>query len=288
MTTTETAAAKPGAAPRPWGLWRRQIAAILRLEARKSFLGRRALLLYLLSSVPIAAALLFNLVVLFAGLPNTRIGATAEGFAKLYDGLFLRTIIYFGCAWVFINLFRGEMLDKSLHYYLLSPVRRPVLVAGKFLSGLLASIALFGGSTAASYLGFCLAHGGDEFRKYLFSGPGLGHLVGYLGVTALACVGYGSIFLLLGLFLKNPILPAALIFFWEWLNFLLPPVLKKLSVIHHLKSLAPKQVGGRLFEWSADPTSPWLAIGGLLVVSAAMLLLSGWRIRRMEIDYGED
>ncbi|MBV8202261.1 MAG: hypothetical protein JOZ15_16700, partial [Acidobacteria bacterium] len=33
-------AAQPAA---PWALWRRQLAAVVRLELRKSFLGRRAL-----------------------------------------------------------------------------------------------------------------------------------------------------------------------------------------------------------------------------------------------------
>lgn len=298
MTTTETAAAKRGIAPRPpsgprpWALWRRQIAAILRLEARKNFLGRRALLLYLLALLPVAGTTLFALVALLIDRNETIGGETihwAGGiYAGLFEGLVLRTVTYFGCAWVFINLFRGEVLDKSLHYYLLSPVRRQVLVAGKFLAGLLASGLLFGGSTAVSYLMFRLPFGTEAIRQHLFEGPGLGHLAAYLGIIALACLGYGSIFLLLGLYLKNPILPAILIYLWEWLNFLLPALLKKLSVIHYLKSLLPVPVSDGTFALPVDPTPAWISVTGLLVFSAVLLLLSGWRIQRMEIDYGED
>lgn len=295
MTTTETAAVKPGAAPkppampRPWALWRRQIAAILRLEARKSFLGQRALLLYLLALLPVAGAALFAVVSLFVEQRGGESIQWAGGiYAAFFHGLVMRTVTYFGCVWVFTNLFRGEVLDKSLHYYLLSPVRRHVLVAGKFLSGLLASVVLFGGSTAVSYLVFRLPFGAEAIRQHLFEGPGLGHLAAYVGITALACLGYGSIFLLLGLYLKNPILPAALIYFWEWLNFLLPALLKKLSVVHYLKSLLPVPVSEGAFALPVDPTPAWIAILGLLVLSAVMLLLSGWRIQRMEIDYGED
>ncbi len=61
----------------------------------------------------------------------------------------------------------------------------------------------------------------------------------YLGITALACIGYGAVFLIIGLFFRNPIIPAILIYGWEWINFLLPPLLKKLSVIHYLHSLTP-------------------------------------------------
>ena len=31
----------------------------------------------------------------------------------------------------------------------------------------------------------------------------------YLGITVLACIGYGAVFLTLGLFFRNPMLPAA-------------------------------------------------------------------------------
>ena len=50
-------------------------------------------------------------------------------------------------------------------------------------------------------------HFGPAGRAYVFAGPGLGQLAAYLSVTALACLGYGSIFLALSLVFKNPILP---------------------------------------------------------------------------------
>ena len=38
---------------------------------------------------------------------------------------------------------RGEIVDRSLHYYFLSAVRREVLIVGKYFSGLVTSIVLF-------------------------------------------------------------------------------------------------------------------------------------------------
>src|SRR5712672_687243 len=52
-------------------------------------------------------------------------------FATSFQTYFLRLAVFFGCAGIFLNLFRGEMLDKSLHFYLLTPMRREVLLAGK-------------------------------------------------------------------------------------------------------------------------------------------------------------
>ena len=68
---------------------------------------------------------------------------------------------------------------------------------------------------------------------------GLGHWAAYVGVTVLACLGYGAVFLLIGLLARTPIIPAALILGWETINFLLPPVLKKISVTYDLESLSP-------------------------------------------------
>ena len=58
-------------------------------------------------------------------------------FATIFRFYFLRLAVFFGCVGIFTNLFRGEMLDKSLHFYLLTPVRREILLAGKYLAGLL-------------------------------------------------------------------------------------------------------------------------------------------------------
>ena len=85
-------------------------------------------------------------------------------------------------------------------------------------------------------------HYGAEARDFVFSGPGLGHLGSYLLVTVLACLGYGSLFLLLGLLARNPILPAVPILIWESMNHILPSSLKFLSVIFYLEPLLPVEV----------------------------------------------
>src|SRR5579863_4546692 len=69
-------------------------------------------------------------------------------FATIFQFFYLRLCVFFGCVGVFANLFRGEMLDKSLHFYLLAPMRREVLLAGKYLAGLLAAVVIFTTGTA--------------------------------------------------------------------------------------------------------------------------------------------
>lgn len=278
----EGATPSPG---RPWSLWGRQIASIMRLEVRKNFLGKRAILIYLLAATPILLMAALSAQLSWVHSRDNNIGEINIIFANLYEGLILRTIIFFGCAWIFMNLFRGEVVDRSLHYYFLCPVRREVLVVGKYVSGLIASLVLFTISTAGSLL-FLYIGLGSSGANYFFDGAGKGQAMGYLGITVLACVGYGAAFLVIGLFFRNPIIPALLIYGWEFINFLLPPVLKKISVIHYLHSLAPVPVPEGPFAMVAEPTPAYLSIPGLLVITAVVLALASFQIRRMEIKYG--
>jgi ABC-type transport system involved in multi-copper enzyme maturation permease subunit len=267
-----------------WDLWTRQTLAIMRLEIRKNFLSRRALLLYLIAVAPLVL-----LTVLALLPPDTdemeNFSQFSQVYAAIYGGLILRTLVFFGCAWVFMNLFRGEVVDRSLHYYFLSPVRREVLVVGKYLSGLIATITLFSittiGSMSVLYFGIFPA----ESQEYFFGGAGAGQMLTYLGVTILACVGYGAVFLIVGLFFRNPIIPGLLLYGWEWINFLLPPLLKKISVIHYLQSLVPVRMSEGPFAVLVEPTPAWISVPSLLLFTGVVLFLASLHIRRMEISY---
>jgi hypothetical protein len=133
-----------------WALWRRQIAAILRLEVRKNFTGKRSFLIYLLALLPVF--IMAALVSVHADDIRENFGESSVIFANLYEGMILRTVVFFGCAWIFMNLFRGEVVDRSLHYYFLTPARREVLVVGKYLSGLVTTVVMFGVATVGSML----------------------------------------------------------------------------------------------------------------------------------------
>lgn len=283
----DTVSNQTGRSSLPWALWLRQIAAIFRFELHKNFLGRRALLIYLLALLP-----LFPLLVLAIFQPPgnewKEFNNYSVIYSVLYNGLILRTIVFFGCAWIFMNLFRGEIVDRSLHYYFLSAVRREVLVAGKYFSGLVTTVVLFVFTTVAAMLLLYLPHFYSQSVRYFTEGYGLTQLLTYAGITVLACIGYGAFFLVVGLFVRNPIIPALLLYGWEWLNFLLPPLLKKISVIHYLNSLTPVPIQEGPFAVVAEPTPAWIAIPSMLGVTLLVLVIAAYRIRHMEIRYGSD
>jgi len=209
-------------------------------------------------------------------------------YSVFFNSVILRTIVFFGCAWIFMNLFRGEIVDRSLHYYFLSSVRRELLVTGKYLSGLLTSVILFTIVTVVCMMLIFVPHSFSSSLRFFFEGAGLSQLFWYVTITILACIGYGAFFLVVGLFVRNPIIPALVLYGWEWINFLLPPLLKKISVIHYLNSLVPVPISEGPFAVVAEPTPAWISIPGLLIVTALVLFLAGTRIRRMEVRYGTD
>ena len=283
--TIETRAA--GARDSSWSLWLRQILAIMRLDVEKNFFGKRAVLVYFLAAMPIG---LLGLIAILP--PQARewmdFSQYPATFAVIYNTLILRTVIFFGCAWVFMNLFRGEIVDRSLHYYFLSAVRRDVLITGKYLSGLVTSVILFTAVTVISMLLLFFPHFFGASTRFFLDGAGLGQLFTYAGITILACLGYGAFFLVVGLFFRNPIIPALSLYGWEWLNFLLPPLLKKISVIHYLNSLIPVPISEGPIAVAATPTPAWISVPGLLIVTALVLFVASRRIRKMEIRYGSD
>jgi hypothetical protein len=214
-------------------------------------------------------------------------------FAGVFQFFFIRLAVFFGCLGIFMNLFRGEMLDKSLHYYLLAPIRREILLLGKYLAGLLAASVIFTASAGLQMIATFSAFDSNTISRYLYQENGLSQIAAYLGVTVLACVGYGSVFLAAGLLYRNPIIPAAIVLIWEAANPLLPALLKKFSVIYYLKALCPLQIPAdpgmpallQMLVSNGDPISSYLAVFGLLALSIIVLGASSLKVRTLEINY---
>ena len=272
-------------AEQPWELWTRQIAAILRMDLRKNFLSRRGIWIYLLAFAP-AALIAVHVVVDRAS--STSMRTDTEVLAGIFQFFYLRFAVFFGCLGIFTWLFRGEIIEKSLHYYFLAPVKREVLLVAKFLGGLLTSVTLFGLGIGLSF-SLMYTHFGAAGQYYIFNGPGMGQLLAYLGVTALACIGYGSFFLTLSLIMKNPIIPAVLVLGWETFNPVLPTLAQRLSVTYYLKQLCPVSIPAdglmALFTVVSEPVSTFAAILGPIVLATLVLLLAAKFVRRLEISY---
>ena len=281
------------ATPNRWQIWRSQLRTIVRLELKKNFFRWRGFWVYLLAFGPaviIGAHSIASMYEAARGGHGHSLDKDTEIMAGIFQIFYLRLGIFFGCMGIFSRLFRGDVIEKSLHYYFLAPVRRELLALGKYLAGAVASIFFFGMGVLTSFV-LMYIHYGQEGKAFVL-GPGLSQLGAYLGVTALACIGYGALFLLMGLVFRNPIIPSVVILLWEGINNVLPSVLKKFSVVFYLEPLCPVEVPATglaaLFTVSADPLPTWLAVPGLLVVAALILAYACVRVRRVEISYSTD
>lgn len=288
VTTGQGMTASPSMGPGlDWGLLGRQLWGVLRLELRYSLFSRRALATGFLAFAPVGILMLWAMTPVAREVSEGGATHLMSMFAWLYAG-YMRTCIFLSALILFMSSFRGDVLQRSLHYYFLSPVRREVLVIGKFLAAWFAGTLTFLTSTTLIYLLVFIPLGVGGLSHHLFQGPGLGHLMGYLGITVLAVGGYGAIFLLAGLFLRNPVVAAILIWGWEGINFFLPALLKKFSVIFYMQSLYPVPLPTQIFAIVAEPISAWLAVPGLLLFIVLLLAAAAWRCRRLEINYGDD
>jgi len=216
-------------------------------------------------------------------------------FAGIFQYFYLRLAIFFGCLGIFMYLFRGEMSNRTLHFWFLAPARREVLLAGKYAAGLIASAAIFGGGAVLTLAAMLWPHDPVEVQAFWNAG-GMGQVFWYAAAAALGCVGYGSVFLAVGLYVRNPIIPAAVLLAWEGVNGILPHVLQKMSVLYYLQSLCPVPAPMdddaptliRLLAAPAAPASGPGAILGLLLLTAFVLWIAALAVRRMQISYGAE
>ncbi|HET7218839.1 MAG TPA: hypothetical protein VFJ02_12375, partial [Vicinamibacterales bacterium] len=184
---------------------------------------------------------------------------------------------------------------RTLHYWFLAPARREVVLAGKYVAGLIASTTIFSGGALLAFAMMIWPHDAVEVQTYWNAG-GMAHGFWYAMAAALGCVGYGSVFLAIGLYIRNPIVPAAVLLAWEASSGVLPHMLQKISILYYVQSLcpvpAPIDDGApaliRLLAAPAAPASRPAAILGLLLLTAFVLWIASRAVRRMEISYGAE
>src|SRR5262249_31388872 len=156
---------------------------------RRNLFAKRAWWIYFLAFVPTVIILIHTLVARHLQFTMSEDQMVLAGIMQFY---YIRLGIFFGCLGIFSRLIRCEMIVRSLHFYLLSPVRREVLLLAKFAAGAISALALFGTAMIANfvliYIGF-----GPAGTDYMFNGAGMGQLEAYLVIVVLACLGYGSV-----------------------------------------------------------------------------------------------
>ena len=277
-----------------WQLWRSQMAAIVWMELKKNFIIEARLLDLSAGGGACSAGLAPLLLWPSSGRrrPGTICRRTPPFSPSCFSVFILRPAVYFGCVGIFTYLFRGEVVERSLHYYFLAPVRREVIVVSKYIAGAITAVTFFGVSTFMTFWGMYGHYETYELNEFMTGGPGMSHLMSYMGITALACIAWGAVFTWMGIKWRNPIVPSVSFLLWETINMFLPAWLRPLSVLHYLQSMTPVKGDlrgpGLLLGQTADPVPGWLAVICLLGITVGMLYLSAYQLRRSEISYSSD
>ncbi len=255
-----------------WNLWLRQAGAIVRLELTRYLKGRRWLGVYAVAFAPVLLLLVAS---------RRAQAPDPDVYANLFQFFTLRFAIFISAIAVFTQLFRGEVLEKTLHFYLLAPARREIVAVGKYAAGAVFMSAVFGASTVLTYI---TMHSFMAEPKP----PLVLHLVSYLAATVLACVIYGAACLVVGLMFKNPAGPCTILLGWEGTSFLLPPIFQRFSAVHYIQALLPVSVDRGPFAIVTEPPSALYGVPLLLIVTAALIAIAGGIFRFTQVTYSAD
>jgi ABC-2 type transport system permease protein len=237
--------------------------------------GRRSLLMGLLVALPALLAVVYR-VVLASGAPGKTL-APLDLYALVVAVFWVRNVLPLAALFHATSLVADEVEGRTLTYLLTRPIARPAILAGKFAAYLATSLAVALPAGVVTFFLLASARGWSDV------GAAVPDLFRDLGVMALTLVAYGTLFTLLGVVLKRPVIPGLLFLFgWELLANL-PGYLPRLTLTTWLRSLIrhrPAEEGLSQLFVQVQPVGESLAV--LVVASAVFLAAAALVFTRRE------
>lgn len=243
------------------------IPLIVQVTLRQLLGRRRAILLVLLSAVPILLAVVFR-----AG-NDTKIPDFATGVLDAVAVTLLLPIVavLFGTA-----AFGAEVEDGTILYLLAKPISRWAIVAAKFI-GAFGVTALL---TIVSVLisgAIALGAGGEQGDEATRA---------FMAAMLVGSICYVSVFLTLSLFTRRALLIGLVyVLVWEGALSSLLPGIANLSIRQYALGIA-----SAFWKMSPDEArlTPSTALPLAIIVVVIALVLATWRLRRFELPGSAD
>ncbi len=271
-------------------LW--QLEALRRLSVRRYMTSNALILLLLLALGPVVAT--FGGVLFVWGLEGVRELTALEERNLLYfstfvvNAAFIHFTIIFSAIAFGMSVVREELDNQTLHLLWMQPLPRWLIVAGKAAGFFTYAIPIILVAIIACQFMIVLPYGlqgiwSFYFRLEIFQTYFLQFLVVVTGLLV-----YSSLFLMLSVFLKSPVV-IFLVYGWELGSNFLPGVLKNYSVAFYLREMLPgeDQTAGIPAGFIAPETpgalQTALVLIGTLVISTAVSALV---INRKPCIYG--
>lgn len=230
---------------------------------------RRSLLLALLLGFPALLAAVYRILIATRGaeLPL----APADLHALIVSIYWIRNALPLVALFYATSLIADEVEGRTLGYLLTRPLTRSAIFSGKFAAYLATTLTL---ALPACVVTFLLLH---SARGSAALAAASGDLLRDLGVIALTLTAYGSLFALLGVLLKRPVIPGLMFLYgWELLANL-PGYLPRFTLTAWLRSLVPYRPAQEGLLGLFEQVLPVPQAIGVLVVATAVFLLAAAR-----------
>jgi len=251
---------------------------VFMLTIRQFAGGKATRVVGLISLIPAGMAAIYVLVASDTAIPE-------EFFAEpLFRGLFVATLLPVAVLVLATGALGNEIEDQTLPYLTLKPIRRFRIVIEKFLATIVTATPLIlGGLTIAYVIVFRSESGDGEHLKYLMAAFG----AAFAGIVA-----YSAIFEFVSLIVTRALLAGlAYSLVWESVLGRYLPGLRVISVRHYTESIFVGMLESTnyasIIEMGSeldDPASVAAAVIVLTVVSVIALLLSTWRLGRLNLE----
>ncbi len=267
MTISEFAARKNQVEPPAAG---RAIALLMRLSIRELVLSRKTIALLLISGLLVGSCIIISLV--------TRIGllkgpSVSEAFGFLVTEAFLRFLLPIFSLFYGAAIVTDEVDGRTLNYLITRPIRRPVILLGKFLGFVVVTTIMLLVTLVLCWLAVLAGSGPALLLKELpiLLADGVMVVFGILS--------YGALFTLSGAWLRKPAVPMLVyIFLWEHAVSFLPGNVQRLTILHFLESLTSHSMASSgIFSFLSAfrlHESYLVSLLALTIVTAAALFLA--------------
>jgi ABC-type transport system involved in multi-copper enzyme maturation permease subunit len=259
----------------------------------------------ILAAIPLLGASVFSLVFLLGSgfalsnplaievplldlsIDESRMSDVVTSFQYIFKAAFLHFGVIFAALSFANSVIREESAEQTLHYLLLQPTRRWVIVIGKYIAFMLMALPCFVISLVLVKFLLLLPFGGEGIGAF-FSGENISLTLKEIAVMLLAISSFTALFLGLSNIFKNPIVPL-MIYGWEAAVSFLPAVLKQYSITYYLKSMLPAASTGpaSAIEFMAEGPSTLQTILVLTLLPVVCVGITCWRASRQECLYSD-
>jgi len=254
--------------------WKHDLQIVFSMFFKLAAKAKRTRYLFLFSLLPVLTLVILKIYE-FSRLHSQTV---SSNYFFIYGSLTIQFQFFVPIFALFFgtSIVTDEVENRTLIFLTTTPVSKATILLGKFLSVsvITAAITLFG-FLITYFIVFFSQLGTPQMWV---------NILRYLFATILALLAYLSVFTLMGILMRKPVIFGLIfIFGYERVVQFFPGSTQKLTIFHYVKSLLPSfPESNQMLAFNIPPSSFALSIATLLGISIIALILSVWLFRKKE------